>query len=148
MTAAGGFFFATGLLTTASLLVAPAVARRFGLLNTMVYTHIPANLCLVGAALSPSLPVAMALLLVRAALQQMDVPTRNAFVMAVVTPEERAATASVVAVPRSLAAALGPLIGGAVFSAGALAAPLVACGLLKTAYDLSLLAMFRRHRVE
>ena len=145
---AGGFFFVTGLLTTASRRAAPAVARRFGLLNPMVFTHIPANLCLVGAALSPSLPLAMALLLVRAGLQQMDVPTRNAFVMAVVTPEERAAAASVVAVPRSLAAALGPLIGGAVFSAGALAAPLVACGLLKTAYDLSLLAMFRRHRVE
>jgi predicted MFS family arabinose efflux permease len=145
---AGAFFFVTGLLTTASLMAAPAVARRFGLLNTMVFTHIPANLCLAAAALVPTLPLAMALLLVRASLQAMDVPTRNAFVMALVTPGERAAAASVVAVPRSLAAALGPLIGGAVFTAGALAAPLVACGLLKTGYDIAMLLMFRRHRVD
>lgn len=144
LAAAGTFFFWTGLLTAASQLAAPWVARRIGLLNTMVFTHIPANLCLILAALAPRLEWALALLLVRSALSQMDVPTRSAFVMGVVTPAERAAAASFTAVPRSLAAALSPSLGGALFTAGWLAAPLVACGVLKIAYDLALLANFRR----
>ena len=148
LAAAGQFFFVAGLLTTASLLIAPAVARRIGLLNTMVFTHIPANLFLVAAALAPSLPWALALLFARSALSQMDVPTRNAFVMAVVTPPERAAAASFTAVPRSLASALGPTIGAALLASGVLAAPLVACGALKIGYDLSMLFMFRRHRTD
>ncbi len=146
--AAGQVFFATGLLSTLSLLAAPAVARRFGLLNTMVFTHIPSSLFLVAAALVPTLPLALACLLARATLQQMDVPTRNAFVMALVTPGERAAAASVVAVPRSLAAAIGPTIGASLMAAGFLSTPLVACGVLKIGYDVAMLAMFRRHRVE
>jgi len=84
------------------------------------------------------------LLLLRAALSQMDVPTRSAYVMAVVTPPERAAAASFTAVPRSLAAALSPSLGGALFAAGWLAAPLVACGVLKIAYDVALWRAFRR----
>jgi len=84
-------------------------------------------------------------LLMRALLSQMDVPTRSAFVMAVVTPPERAAAASFTAVPRSLAAALSPSLGGALFAAGWLAAPLAACGVLKIVYDLALLAAFRQH---
>ena len=90
------------------------------------------------------IPVALALLFVRSALSQMDVPTRAAFVMAVVTPQERAAAASFTAVPRSLAAAASPAIGGALFAVGWLATPLVACGLLKIAYDLMLWRTFRR----
>lgn len=135
---AGAFFFWAGLLSAASQLAAPLVARRIGLLNTMVFTHIPANLCLVLAAVAPSLPVALALLFVRSALSQMDVPTRTAYVMAVVTPEERPAAASFTAVPRSLAAALSPTLSGALFAAGFVSLPLVACGVLKIAYDLAL----------
>jgi MFS family permease len=135
---AGAFFFWAGLLSAASQLAAPFVAQRIGLLNTMVFTHIPANICLVLAALAPNLPVALALLFVRSALSQMDVPTRTAYVMAVVTPAERPAAASFTAVPRSLAAALSPTISGALFAAGFVSLPLVACGLLKIAYDLTL----------
>jgi MFS family permease len=143
--AAGAFFFWAGLLTAASQLAAPWVARRIGLLNTMVFTHIPASVCLILAALAPSLPLALGLLLLRALLSQMDVPTRAAFVMAVVTPPERAAAASFTAVPRSLAAALSPSLGGALFAAGLLSAPLLLCGALKIGYDLALLAAFKRH---
>ena len=135
---AGAFFFWAGLLSAASQLAAPVVARRIGLLNTMVFTHIPANVCLVLAAWAPSLPVALALLFVRSALSQMDVPTRTAYVMAVVTPPERPAAASFTAVPRSLAAALSPTLSGALFAAGWISAPLVACGVLKICYDLAL----------
>lgn len=134
----GAFFFVSGLLSAASQLVAPWVAHRFGLLNTMVFTHIPSSICLVLAACAPGLPLALALLLARSALSQMDVPTRTAYVMAVVTPEERTAAASFTAVPRSLAGALSPTLSGALFAAGWIALPLVACGLLKIAYDVAL----------
>lgn len=146
LAAAGAFFFWAGLLTTASQFLAPALARRIGLLNTMVFTHIPANLCLILAALAPNIEIALALLLVRSALAQMDVPTRTAYVMAIVTPAERAAAATFTAVPRSLAAAASPSLGGALLAAGALSAPLIACGVLKITYDLALLFAFRRHR--
>lgn len=146
LTAAGAFFFWAGLLTAASQLAAPWVARRIGLLNTMVFTHIPSSIFLILAAFAPSLPLALGLLLARALLSQMDVPTRSAFVMALVTPPERAAAASFTSVPRSLAAALSPSLGGALFAAGWLAAPLAICGALKIAYDLLLLATFYRHR--
>jgi MFS family permease len=145
---AGTFFFWSGLLTAASMLAAPWVARRIGLLNTMVFTHIPANVCLIAAALAPNLPLALVLLFARAALSQMDVPTRTAYVMSVVTPPERAAAASVTAVPRSLAAAVSPSLAGSLFAAGWLAAPLIACGLLKIGYDLTLWFACRKQRVE
>ena len=142
------FFFWAALLMTASQLLAPVLARRVGLVNTMVFTHIPANLFLIAASVAPTLPLALACLLARSALSSMDVPARNAFVMAVVTPPERAAAASFTAVPRSLASALGPTIGASLLATGVLAAPLAACGVLKIAYDLTLLAMFRRHPVD
>lgn len=145
LAAAGAFFFWAGLLTSASQLAASKLAQRIGLLNTMVFTHIPANLCLIAAAFASHLPVALGFLSLRALLSQMDVPARSAFVMSVVTPEERAAAASFTAVPRSLAAALGPTLGGASLAAGWLAAPLAVCGVLKIAYDLTLWAAFRRH---
>ena len=148
LAAAGQFFFASGLMMTASQLLAPILARRFGLVDTMVFTHIPASLFLIAASAAPSLPLALACLLLRAVLSSMDVPARNAFVMAVVTPPERAAAASFTAVPRSLASALGPTIGASLLASGVLAAPLVACGVLKIAYDLLLLAQFRRHPVD
>ena len=145
LTAAGAFFFWSGLLSAASQLAAPWLARRIGLLNTMVFTHIPANLCLIAAALAPNLPLALGLLLVRALLSQMDVPTRTAYVMSVVTPPERAAAASFTTVPRSLAAAASPALAGALFAAGWLAAPLLLCGVLKIAYDLTLWRACRGH---
>lgn len=144
LTAAGSFFFWAGLLSAFSQFLAPRLAQRIGLINTMVFTHIPASLCLIAAAFTDSLPIAIALLLVRALLSQMDVPTRGAFVMSVVTPAERAAAASFTAVPRSLAAAASPALGGTLFAAGWFAAPLVLCGALKIAYDLMLWRAFRR----
>src|SRR5438132_430471 len=140
----GAFFFWAGLLSAASQLAAPRVAKRIGLLNTMVFTHIPANICLVLAALVPDLFWVLGLLLLRSALSQMDVPTRTAYVMAVVTPPERPAAASFTAVPRSLAAALSPTLSGALFAAGWISLPLIACGVLKTAYDLVLWRACRR----
>jgi MFS family permease len=145
---AGVFFFWAGLLSAVSQLAAPWVAQRIGLLNTMVFTHIPANVCLILAALAPSLPTALGLLLVRSALSQMDVPTRTAYVMAVVTPAERAAAASFTAVPRSLAASLSPTLSGALFAIGWISLPLVGCGVLKIAYDIALWRAMRLHRVE
>jgi len=143
LAAAGAFFFWTGFLSAVSQLVAGALGRRIGLINTMVFTHIPSSLCLIGAALASSLPVVLALLLARSLLSQMDVPARGAFVMGVVTPAERPAAASFTAVPRSLAAAISPSLTGAMFTAGAMAAPLVACGVLKIAYDVALFVAFR-----
>ena len=143
----GLYFFCAGLLATASLLAAPRVARHIGLLNTMVFTHIPSSIFLMLAALAPTANLALGLLLARAALSQMDVPTRNAYVMAVVTPPERTAAASFTAVPRSLAAALGPTLAGALLGTGWPALPLLACGVLKIGYDLGLLATFRRVRL-
>lgn len=141
---AGAFFFWAGLCTAASQLAAPWLARRVGLLNTMVWTHVPASLCLIAAAFSPTLPLALGLLILRALLSQMDVPARSAFVMAVVTPGERAAAASFTAVPRSLASAVGPTLGGAFIAAGWMAAPLLVCGVLKIAYDIALWRDFRK----
>jgi len=142
LTAAGAFFFWSGSLSAVSQLLAPVLARRIGLVNTMVYTHIPASLCLIGAAFASSLELTLALLFARSALSQMDVPARSAFVMSVVTPAERPAAASFTAVPRSLASALSPSLTGVMFAAGAMATPLVACGVLKIAYDLALLFAF------
>ncbi|MBL8482993.1 MAG: MFS transporter, partial [Rhodocyclaceae bacterium] len=143
LAAAGTFFFWAGLCSALSQLAAPRLAGRIGLVNTMVFTHIPASLCLIAAAFVADVHVALGLMLVRALLSQMDVPARGAFVMSVVTPGERAAAASFTAVPRSLAAAAGPSLGGALFAAGWLAAPLVACGVLKIAYDVALWRAFR-----
>lgn len=139
----GLYFFATGLLAAVSQVLAPALARRFGLLNTMVFTHIPASLCLILAALTPSFAWAMGLLLLRALFSQMDVPTRTAFVMENVLPEERRAAASFTSLTRSLAAALGPALAGYLLSTDWPALPLVACGVLKIVYDLSLWVCFR-----
>ncbi|MGQ0428559.1 MAG: MFS transporter [Gammaproteobacteria bacterium] len=143
LTAAGVFFFWSGVLSAFSYPAAAWIAARIGLVNTMVWTHIPSSLCLIGAALAPDLHVALGLLLVRAALSQMDVPTRSSYVMAVVTPPERAAAASVTSVPRGLASAASPAIAGALFAAGMSAWPFIICGALKIAYDLALLWSFR-----
>jgi predicted MFS family arabinose efflux permease len=140
---AADFFFWAGLLTAGSMLAAGPLARRFGLINTMVFTHLPANACVVAAAFAPKLWMVMALLLIRAALSSLDVPARTAFVMAVVTPQERAAAAGVTNVPRSLAAAISPTLAGWLLNLGPVAWPLLIGGSLKIVYDLSLLALFR-----
>lgn len=143
---AGGFFFWTGVLTAVSQLAAGPLARRFGLINTMVFTHIPANLCMVALAFAPNVSTAFGLLVVRSLLSNMDVPARQSYVMATVTPPERAAAAGVTNVPRSLASALSPALAGLIFSLSAFAWPLVIGGGLKTLYDLLLLWRFQKVR--
>lgn len=144
MEAAGTIFFWTGVLAAASFLAAPAVARRFGLINTMVFTHLPANLFCILAALMPTLPLAVLFLLLRSALSSMDVPARSSYVMAVVSPAERPAAASLAAVPRSLASAVSPAFAGYLLTLTSFGWPLVVCGALKIVYDLALLGMFRK----
>lgn len=112
----------------------------------MVFTHLPANLCLVAVPFAAEPWQAIALLLVRAFLSQMDVPTRTSYVMAMVTPPERPAAASLTAVPRSLAAALSPALAGGLLAASGFGWPLLLAGSLKIAYDLALLALFRHLR--
>ncbi len=143
---ASTIFFWTNLFTAASYLAAVPIARRFGLINTMVFTHLPSNLCLVLIPFMPNLGVVIGLLMVRSLLSQMDVPTRTSYVMAVVTPPERPAAASLTAVPRSLASAVSPVIAGYLLSLSTFGWPLLIGGVLKIAYDLTLLAMFRHIR--
>jgi MFS family permease len=143
LAAASVFFFWSGVLSAFSFPVAARISRHIGLINTMVFTHIPSSVALILAAIAPTLPMALALLLIRAALSQMDVPTRSSYVMAVVTEAERAAAASLTSVPRSLAAAASPALAGALVAASFRAWPLLICGILKIIYDLLLLIQFR-----
>ena len=142
--AAGTIFFWTGLLSAASFLIAVRIAERIGLVNTMVFTHIPSSICLVLVPFADSLAVVIALLMVRALLSQMDVPTRSSYVMAIVRPEERPAAASITSVPRSLASAASPFIAGWMLGVSPFGWSLVAAGAIKIAYDLALLAMFSK----
>jgi MFS family permease len=139
---AGTIFFWSGLASAASYVAAGRIAARIGLVNTMVFTHLPSNLCLIAMAFAPKLWVAVALWLVRCSLSQMDVPTRSSYVMAVVTPPERAAAASVTAVPRSLAAALAPVLAGWLLAASPFGWPALLAGGLKAIYDVLLLVCF------
>ena len=143
LSAASVFFFCASLLSAFSFPVAAWLSRRIGLVNTMVFTHVPSNVFLILAAFSPSPEVTLALLLMRSALSQMDVPTRTSYIMAMVTPAERAAAASVTAVPRSLASAVSPTFAGALFASPFSALPLLLCGTLKLVYDAALLYSFR-----
>jgi MFS family permease len=145
-TTAGTFFFWSGLLASVSFLLAVRIARRVGLVNTMVFTHIPSSMLLMCVPFMPSLAWALALLLARSLLSQMDVPTRTSYVMAIVPPEERAAAASVTTVPRSFAAALAPVLAGSMISVSSFGWPLVICGALKITYDLLLLYTCRHVR--
>ena len=141
---AGTIFFWTNLLAAFSQLAAAKVAARIGLVNTMVFTHLPANLFLVLVPFMPTLPLAILFLCLRAALSSMDIPVRSSYVMAVVSPEERPAAASVTVVPRSFAAAISPAFAGYLLTVSSFGWPLVICGALKIAYDLTLLGMFRK----
>lgn len=143
LSAASVFFFWSTVLASFSFPVAAWLAKRIGLINTMVYTHIPSSVFLIIAAFSPDLILTLGLLLARAALSQMDVPTRTSYVMAVVTPAERPAAAGVTAVPRSLASGLSPVLAGALLALPFSGLPLILCGGLKIVYDIVLLWAFR-----
>jgi predicted MFS family arabinose efflux permease len=139
----GAVFFCAGLLQALSFQVAVRLAERFGLLRTMVFTHLPSNLLLAALPLAPSLPIAIALLFGRFALSQMDVPTRQAYVVGIVDPSERVAAAAVTSTARVVARPLAPLAVLPLLG-GALGAPFVIAGALKCVYDLGLYALFRR----
>jgi MFS family permease len=143
---AAAVFFLANILAGFSQLVSSWLAARIGLINTMVFTHLPANIFLILAAFMPSAPLAVSLLLLRMALSQMDVPARQSYVMAVVPAEERAAAASVTNVPRSLAAATTPLLAGMLLNVSMFGWPLVCGGLIKAVYDVLLLRQFRAVR--
>ncbi len=139
-------FFAAGVVTAFSFLVAARVAARFGLINTMVFTHLPSNILLILVALMPNVWLAVAMLLARQSLSQMDVPTRQSYTMAVVDEDERAAAASVTGVARSVSSAGSPVLAGALLGVTTFGWPLVIAGSLKVTYDLLLLANFRTVR--
>jgi MFS family permease len=144
----GQLLFATGILGAFSQLVSARLAVHIGLVPTMVFTHLPANVLLIVAGVVPDASVAIGCLLARALLSQMDVPVRQSYVMAVVPPEERAAAATVTAVPRSLAAALPPLVVGLMLDRSTIGWPLVIGGVLKAIYDVLLLVQLRGIPVE
>jgi MFS family permease len=141
--ALGALFFGTNLLSAVSFLVAARVGERIGLLNTMVFTHLPSNLLLLGVPFMPSFESAGALLLARHLLSQMDVPTRQAFTMALVVPEERPAASGITASVRALAQACAPALAGLTMAVAASPAPFLLAGGLKIVYDLSLFFRFR-----
>jgi MFS family permease len=143
----GAIFFGANLLAGVSALGAGRLAARFGLVPTMVWTHLPSNVLLVLVPLMPTLPLAIAVLLLRFSISQMDVPTRQSYVMAVVEPGERAAAAGVTGIARTVGAGLAPAAAGPLYaSAAASGLPFAVAGLLKIAYDLLLWRGFRAAR--
>ncbi len=142
-------FFGANLFSALSFLAAPALARRFGLLNTMVFTHLPSNFLLILVPLMPTFPLAATVLLLRQTLSQLDVPTRQAYTMALVKSDERTAAASATSVARSAGAAASPTLAGVLLQGPflLLGAPFLVAGGLKAIYDLALWALFRRVRL-
>jgi predicted MFS family arabinose efflux permease len=139
----GGIFFGANLFAGISALLAARLARRFGLVNTMVFTHLPSNIFLILVPLMPTLPLASLVLLLRFSISQMDVPTRQSYTMAVVPPEERSAAAGVTGVARTIGASIAPLFVGLMFARPALInLPFFIAGSLKIAYDLLLYRSF------
>ncbi len=146
VSAASSILFWSSICSAVSFLVAVPISKRIGLVNTMVFTHLPSNVFLMLVPFAPNLGIAIALLLARSALSQMDVPTRTSYVMAVVTPEERPAAASLTAVSKSLATSLSPILAGYLFTLSTFGWPLVLGGALKSVYDILLLIKFRHVR--
>jgi predicted MFS family arabinose efflux permease len=144
----GLVFFFVGLLQSGSSIAAGALANRIGLLNTMVFTHLPSNILLILVPFMPNLWLAIAMLLTRFAISQMDVPARQAYVVAVVDPDERTAAAAYTNTARYLVRPAGPALGGYLMQTVSLSAPFVAAGALKIVYDFALLATFRRVRTD
>lgn len=143
--ALGGIFFGANLLSGFSALAAGPLARRFGLINTMVWTHLPSNVLLIGVPLMPSFGWAVAVLMLRQSISQMDVPTRQSYVNAVVPPDERSAANGVTGTARQLGTALAPICAGPLLGVASLASiPFFVAGGLKIIYDLSLWRSFRR----
>jgi len=140
----GGIFFGANVLAGISALLAARLAARFGLINTMVFTHIPSNLLLCLTPLMPTLPLAITVLLLRFSISQMDVPTRQSYTLAVVAPDERSAASGITTIARSLGAALSPLLSALLLANPLLVnAPLLLAGGLKIVYDLLLYRRFR-----
>ena len=140
----GSIFFGANILAGISALLAARMAAKFGLINTMVYTHIPSSILLMLVPLMPSLPLAIAVLLARFSISQMDVPTRQSYTMAVVAPDERSAASGVTTIARSVGAALSPSLSGLLLSIPALfSVPFFLCGGLKIIYDLVLYRYFQ-----
>ena len=141
--ALGAIFFAANLLAAVSSLSAARIAARIGLIQTMVYTHLPSNVLLILVPLMPTLPLAVVVLLLRFSLSQMDVPTRQSYVMAVVQPDERSAAAGVTGIARTIGAAISPSISSVlVASASTAALPFFLAGGLKIVYDLLIYRAF------
>lgn len=141
----GSIFFGANILAGISALLAVKIARRFGLINTMVFTHIPSNLLLMLVPLMPNLPLAIGVLLARFSISQMDVPTRQSYIMAVVEPDERSAASGVTSIARSVGAALSPSLAGIFLGIPALLSlSFFLSGGLKIIYDLSLWRAFRQ----
>lgn len=146
VTATAAILFWTNICSAASYFVAVPIAGRIGLINTMVFTHLPSNMLLMLVPFAPDLSAAIGLLLLRSALSQMDVPTRTSYVMAVVRPEERPAAASITAVPKTFAWAAGSVISGYLLAVTTFGWPLLVGGAIKASYDLLLLIKFRAVR--
>jgi MFS family permease len=146
LSTAAAILFWSSLCSAASYLVAVPIAARIGLINTMVFTHLPSNILLILIPFAPDLATAIALLLARSALSQMDVPTRTSYVMAVVSPEERPAAASLTAIPKTFAWAAGSMISGYLLTLSTFGWPIVTGGVIKAVYDILLLIKFRKVR--
>jgi sugar phosphate permease len=141
--ALGGIFFGANLLAGLSALLAPRLASRIGLVKTMVFTHLPSNVLLILVPLMPNLRLAVIVLLLRFSISQMDVPTRQSYVMAVVGPEERSAAAGITGVARTSGAAIAPFFAGLFFAHPTLwNVPFFVAGAVKIAYDLLLYRAF------
>lgn len=143
MDAIGTIFAASSLLAAVSFMLAARVSERIGLINTMVYSHLPANLMTMSIPYMPNLATSSTVYVGRSLLSQMDVPTRQSYTMAIVKPEERSRVAGIINLPRSLTSALGPSIAGAIMQFVGPSIPFLIAGGLKAAYDLALYFMFR-----
>ena len=146
--ALGAIFFGANLLAGLSSLAAARVARRFGLLNTMIWTHAPSNILLILVPLMPNMPLAILMLLLRFSISQMDVPTRQSYTVAVVDPDERSAAAGITNIARTAALSVSPSLTGALFSAGLLSVPFLMAGSLKLVYDFALARSFQTIKPE
>jgi predicted MFS family arabinose efflux permease len=141
-------FAGVAILQSLSYEVSGRLADRFGLINTMVFTHLPSNVLLLLVPLSPNLAIAVAVLLARFALSQMDVPARQAYIVSIVPPGERAGAVAMTGAVRGVAMSFGPALAGVAIGAAAFAVPFFAGGGLKVVYDLALYAGFRHRRAE
>jgi Major Facilitator Superfamily. len=140
-------FFVSGLLQAGSSIIAATLGKRFGLLNTMVFTHLPSNVLLILVPFAPTFPLAVAVWWARVALSQMDVPARQAYVVAMVDPDERVAAAAFTNTARYVSRPIGPALSGALMQAVSIGSPFIVAGSIKAVYDMAIYLTFRRVRV-